>query len=96
MAETGKKVAPLVAGELLHGWGVFCPACNNVHVFDKRWTFNGNEESPSFSPSMLVYAHDGGQPRCHSYVTDGKWRYLDDCEHAMRGCTVDVPDFTWG
>lgn len=29
---------------------------------------------------------------CHSYVTDGKIQYLNDCTHALRGQTVDLPD----
>jgi hypothetical protein len=33
---------------------------------------------------------------CHSYVTDGKIRFLDDCTHELAGKTVeleDVPDW---
>lgn len=34
---------------------VMCPACGNGHRFDAtRWTFDGNFEEPTFSPSMLV------------------------------------------
>lgn len=28
---------------------------------------------------------------CHSYVTDGRIQYLDDCTHALAGQTVDLP-----
>lgn len=27
---------------------------------------------------------------CHSFVTDGRIRYLDDCTHALAGQTVDL------
>jgi hypothetical protein len=29
---------------------------------------------------------------CHSFVTDGKIKYLSDCSHAMAGQTVELPD----
>lgn len=29
---------------------------------------------------------------CHSYVTDGKIQFLDDCTHHLRGRTVPLPD----
>lgn len=31
---------------------------------------------------------------CHSFVTDGMIRFLDDCTHALAGQTVDLPDWT--
>lgn len=31
-----------------------CPGCNDTHTFDKRWTFNGDMECPTISPSLLV------------------------------------------
>lgn len=30
---------------------------------------------------------------CHSFVTDGKIRFLDDCYHNLAGQTVDLPDW---
>ena len=32
----------------------FCPGCEGMHKFDSRWTFNGDFEKPTFSPSLLV------------------------------------------
>lgn len=37
-----------------------------------------------FGPAPLV---------CHSFVTDGKIQFLDDCTHALAGQTVPLPDF---
>lgn len=31
--------------------------------------------------------------RCHSFVTDGRIRFLSDCTHALAGQTVDLPDW---
>lgn len=30
---------------------------------------------------------------CHSFITDGKIQYLNDCTHDLKGQTVDLPDF---
>ncbi len=30
---------------------------------------------------------------CHSFVTEGKIRFLGDCTHALAGQTVDLPGF---
>ncbi len=77
------------------GWLIHCPACGYGHFFDKRWTFNGNLERPTFRASMLVYEH-ADRPRCHSFVTNGRIEYLKDCTHAQAGETVDLPDTsTW-
>ena len=29
---------------------------------------------------------------CHSFVTDGRIRFLNDCTHDLAGQTVDLPD----
>lgn len=34
------------------------------------------------------------EKRCHSFVTDGMIRFLDDCTHDMKGQTVELPE--WG
>lgn len=44
------------------GWAIFCPACRCGHMFDQRWTFNGNEESPTFRASMLVKSEHAHPP----------------------------------
>lgn len=80
-----------------HGWLIHCPACEYGHLFDKRWTFNGDLEKPTFRASMLVYEGfwpDGerSRHRCHSFVTDGKIQFLSDCTHAMAGQTVNLPE----
>ena len=37
------------------GWMIQCPACFTGHQFRANvWTFDGNLEEPTFSPSMLV------------------------------------------
>jgi len=80
-----------------YGWRFDCPGCNEPHVLT-GWTFNNNQESPTFSPSVLVQYNgvdaDNGGPasRCHSYVTDGRIQFLSDSTHNLSGQTVDLPD----
>lgn len=30
--------------------------------------------------------------RCHSFVTNGRIQFLPDCNHALAGQTVDLPE----
>lgn len=61
------------------------------------WTFNGDLEKPTFTPSMLCTWGDNSDPDfgrvvCHSFVTDGMIRFLGDCTHELRGKTVELPE----
>ncbi len=69
-----------------------CPGCNDFHavtVIDDggAWGWNGSLTAPTFTPSVLVT----GVGRCHSFVTDGHIRFLNDCTHALAGTTVALP-----
>lgn len=56
-----------------------------------NWTWNGSIEAPTLRPSVLTQGHnEQGDFRCHSWITDGQAQFLDDCDHAMRGTTVDL------
>ncbi|MCI7733273.1 MAG: hypothetical protein MSK39_00585 [Dysosmobacter sp.] len=55
------------------------------------WTFNGDMERPTFSPSMLLHP-DNIHGREHFFVRAGKIEYLQDCDHPMAGMTVDMVD----
>lgn len=73
---------------------------------ERGWDWNGSETAPTFSPSLLVYgkrAEDDDQaaffgvavgdiimPRCHSFIRDGRWEFLPDCEHDLAGQTVPM------
>jgi hypothetical protein len=79
--------------------GVFyfhCPGCKMLHGLDSRWTFNGDVNKPTFSPSLLVrypWGPSQEEKRCHSFITDGFIRFLNDCTHELKGQTVEIPDF---
>ena len=84
---------------------IFCPGCKHGHVYtcgktdQPRWTFDGNMLEPTFEKSMLVNPEgEKGTPhcgvkRCHSIVTDGNIRFLNDCDHDLAGQTVPLEDF---
>lgn len=75
-----------------------CPGCDTLHCVTVRlpetapntpgpfWDWNGNLAAPTISPSIL----SRGVVRCHSYLRDGQWQFLDDCEHPLAGKTVPM------
>lgn len=97
------KVERVNEGYPAAGWLIFCPACNSHHLFSDKWRFNGNEERPSFAPSMIVRIGpmptvpvgrpDAGKIRvCHFVLTDGKMQFQADCTHSFVGQTVPLPE----
>jgi hypothetical protein len=34
--------------------GFWCPGCEEMHIVNSGWQFNGNYDAPTFSPSVLV------------------------------------------
>ena len=79
-----------------------CPGCKSYHAVyiegDKSkhpvWSWNKSLTEPTFKPSIMVkWPSASGNNICHSYVTDGKIRFLNDCTHDLKEQTVDLPDF---
>jgi hypothetical protein len=48
------------------GFAHWCPACEEMHRLPDGWTFDGNLEAPTFTPS---FKHDGLQ----RVFVDGHW-----------------------
>lgn len=70
-----------------------CPGCRCTHQIKlPQWTFNGDYERPTFSPSIL-YNPDVEKHRCHFFVRNGRIEYLSDCHHSLAGQTVDMVPF---
>ncbi len=72
-----------------------CPGCKCAHWFkttngSPRWQWNNDFEKPTIQPSLLVM--QDGPKRCHSFVENGKIRFLADCWHELKNQTVDLPD----
>ena len=89
-----------------------CPACDFEHGFRVDldghghyvagvWSFNGDYDKPTFSPSMAsnLQGQQEHHPRCHSFLVDGVWQFLGDCSHDMAGQHVPMvppePDATF-
>ena len=99
MAALGSKIRTLEGGRV----AFMCPGCKQAHQVtvdgSRGWTFNGNGDAPTFSPSVFVNAPgpyfnpSPDVPSCHSFVTDGRIQFLPDCTHDLAGQTVDLPDF---
>ena len=71
----------------------YCPACMENHTFDVReneWTFDGNWENPSFSPSLNLIPHGG---RCHLFVKNGIIEYCGDCRHHFSGQNIPMVEY---
>lgn len=82
-------------------WVFHCPGCGYGHPFHtdpkhhpthQSWEWNGSVDSPTISPSLLIFKDVPAQ-RCHSFIKDGRIQFLDDCFHALKGQTVDIPDY---
>jgi hypothetical protein len=87
-------------------YSFYCPGCKHQHSYPVNsdgtgWTFNGNMELPSFTPSLLnqlkvqnekTGEYDIVKSRCHLYVTNGKIQYCNDCTHEFAGQTIDIPE----
>jgi len=91
------------------GYLVACPGCDCTHqIFTGNgpgpsWSFNGDPDRPTFSPSLLVkmtrcdpethLAIPGASKMvCHSFIKDGKIQFLGDCTHPLAGQTVEIPE----
>lgn len=67
-----------------------CPGCGYEHAFDPLiHEFNGDFNKPTISPSLLHVS----SRRCHSYIVDGRIKFLADCWHQLAGQTVDLIDY---
>lgn len=52
----GKKIHAVLrdSGEVA-GYSFYCPGCEETHFYQTpRWSFNGDEEKPTFTPSLLI------------------------------------------
>ena len=78
-----------------HYFYFFCPGCKSIHqVSDKIWTID--EKAVTIRASVLVTAPrpEIDPRRCHSFITNGEIKFLNDCTHELKGQTVRLPEFT--
>lgn len=76
-----------------------CPGCDGLHRVATGllgWKWNQDSIRPSLSPAILSTWMEGKTiNRCHSMVTDGKIRFLEDSTHRYSGDTVMLQPFDW-
>jgi hypothetical protein len=93
----------------------YCPGCKTIHSYNcdvpggavnvngqriPVWSFNGDFDRPTFSPSLLTFTTDPETKErrtlCHLFVQDGKINYCGDCPHDHNGRQgvelIDIPD----
>lgn len=78
-------------GKTLLHW---CPGCDSWHmvdvekpnVYNAKWTWNGDVEKPTLSPSVNCVG------RCHYFLRDGMLSFCSDSKHALAGKTVPLPE----
>lgn len=98
------QISPILRSTEGNGLMFRCPGCGCAHRVQygdgpgPRWSWNGDEIRPTFTPSVLVTYNgadagvDGAPPAvCHSFVTNGQIAFLADCSHALAGQTVPLP-----
>jgi hypothetical protein len=102
---TTRRILNGTTGEPLgHHLLMWCPGCDSLHQVDYTgpdgvvpqvcWTFDGNLDAPTVSPSLLVRWNSGpGTPEhvCHSFIVAGRWQFLSDSTHPLAGQTIPLP-----
>ncbi len=95
-----------------NGYAHWCPGCESMHGIatdapqanGARWSFNGDVNAPSFSPSINIRwgrfvdptFDDSADPKrlsgvCHYFLTAGQIQFCADSTHALSGKTVPLP-----
>jgi len=85
------------------GYKAFCPGCGFSHSVytalpnpaKMKHGFNGSMNEPTFEPSVMVrwtYGPNKVEKRCHSYIVNGTWQFLNDCTHSLKGRTVKMKE----
>lgn len=71
----------------------YCPGCADNHTVatgSGGHVLTGSKVKPTIKPSVLSEEDEAGV-RCHSWITNGRIRFLYDCTHRLAGKTVDLP-----
>ena len=84
------KLKVYADGRTVVWWCQGCGCAHSIKVADGApWTWNGDVDKPTFSPSVL----STGEKRCHCFITDGNIRFLQDCGHGLAGKTVPMEEW---
>lgn len=73
-------------------WHYKCLGCGKVHALSPNvHTFNEDFDKPTFMPSVLHNFNPSAI--CHAWIKDGFIQYLSDCDHSLRGQTIELPEY---
>lgn len=93
--------------KVMHFMCPACRKHHHVHISGPGgWEWNLNKELPTLTPSirvaMTIYDKDENdniiqstirQVECHSWITNGKIKFFNDCYHDMAGTKWhELPD----
>jgi hypothetical protein len=68
----------------------YCPGCKCGHGFNHVWSFDGDMENPTVSPSLLT--KDNAGSCCHLFIKKGMLHFLRDCTHEFAGKVMAMVD----
>lgn len=83
---------------------IWCAGCECAHTVPLSgpvaWEWNGDTEQPSIEPSIKITGVVGVDANnqdieeiCHSVITKGMIRFVDDSTHKLSGKTVPLEDW---
>jgi hypothetical protein len=73
------------------GSGLHMLPITNTYGKRPQWTFDGNLESPTLSPSILTRSNwKEKEIICHSFLVAGVFDFLSDCTHSLAGKKVPM------
>ena len=75
------------------GYSFFCPGCDCAHGFTEKWGITGEGDNLTLASSLGT--NMGRPDQCHAMMECGRLRFLDDCYHALKGQTVDIPEWPY-
>ena len=76
----------------------YCSGCKQLHMINTKrknhknaqWSFDGNMERPTFSPSINIDLGQG--KRCHYFIQRGRIKYCGDSTHGLSGKEIELED----
>jgi hypothetical protein len=91
------KIAKLENSTKLLFW---CPGCRCLHWFQEEaegedkstWKWNGDFANPTVESSISTFLDKEQTKKCHSYIREGKIKFLEDSWHDLKGKTTILPE----
>jgi hypothetical protein len=69
--------------------GHWCQGCRALHYFDNNFTWDGDEQTPTFYPDHLTNSPISDDV-CHYTIVIGVITYLSRTSHALRGQRIPL------